>query len=306
MRRRTAPDDSLELLLDTICNTFGGVLFIAILVVLLLQVSPESNRQKEPVQESGVTDEVAALQSQEIELLERQIEFEKESRQSNEEVIDQLATAELRQLIKDKHAAEQEEIRLQKALEELAGRTDELKEKASLTQAEIESLQENAEELKELKQELEEQYDENRSERTLNIGLPKTRDAPLKQEIGLVLRYGRLYLWHEYDSNLRRSGLNEADFIVVSDKGGALFTRPDPTRGILLDGSEEMKNKIRNLLRRFKDHDLYPVLVVRPDSFGVFRHARDVIVSMGFEYRLIHVPDGLPVQDRGGRADFVQ
>ena len=36
-RRRTRKQDSLELLLDTICNTFGGVLFIAILVVMLLQ-----------------------------------------------------------------------------------------------------------------------------------------------------------------------------------------------------------------------------------------------------------------------------
>ena len=32
-RRSAAKQDSLELLLDTICNTFGGVLFIAILVV---------------------------------------------------------------------------------------------------------------------------------------------------------------------------------------------------------------------------------------------------------------------------------
>ena len=36
-RRRSRKQDSLELLLDTICNTFGGVLFIAILVVMLLQ-----------------------------------------------------------------------------------------------------------------------------------------------------------------------------------------------------------------------------------------------------------------------------
>ena len=36
-RRRAVKQDSLELLLDTICNTFGGVLFIAIMVVMLLQ-----------------------------------------------------------------------------------------------------------------------------------------------------------------------------------------------------------------------------------------------------------------------------
>ena len=41
-RRRSAPASSLDLLLDTICITFGGVLFIALLVVLLLQMSGNS------------------------------------------------------------------------------------------------------------------------------------------------------------------------------------------------------------------------------------------------------------------------
>lgn len=44
-RRRTTSADSLELLLDTICNTFGGVLFIAILVVILLRMTGESEEE---------------------------------------------------------------------------------------------------------------------------------------------------------------------------------------------------------------------------------------------------------------------
>ena len=34
-RRERANADSLELLLDTICNVFGGIIFIAIIVALL-------------------------------------------------------------------------------------------------------------------------------------------------------------------------------------------------------------------------------------------------------------------------------
>ena len=33
-RRAAKPQESLELLLDTLCNTFGGVMFIALLIVL--------------------------------------------------------------------------------------------------------------------------------------------------------------------------------------------------------------------------------------------------------------------------------
>ena len=38
-RRKRTADSSLELLLDTICNTFGGVLFRAILICVLLRMA---------------------------------------------------------------------------------------------------------------------------------------------------------------------------------------------------------------------------------------------------------------------------
>ena len=46
MRRRRSGgdgDDSLELLLDTITNAFGGIVFLAILVIILLQNSSETS-----------------------------------------------------------------------------------------------------------------------------------------------------------------------------------------------------------------------------------------------------------------------
>ena len=54
MSRRGAPSgDSLDLLLDTICNTFGGILFIAMLVVILTnQMSREASPTEPTVQNS--------------------------------------------------------------------------------------------------------------------------------------------------------------------------------------------------------------------------------------------------------------
>ena len=51
MARRSLPE-SLELLLDTMCNTFGGVMFIAISMVITLMLSqqkltPEKQREEE-------------------------------------------------------------------------------------------------------------------------------------------------------------------------------------------------------------------------------------------------------------------
>jgi len=45
MRRRNnkpTDDSSLELLLDTICNTFGGIVLISILVALLMQTETDA------------------------------------------------------------------------------------------------------------------------------------------------------------------------------------------------------------------------------------------------------------------------
>ncbi len=47
-RQMISSDDSLELLLDTICNTFGAVIFISILASILAQNSaPESASPEE-------------------------------------------------------------------------------------------------------------------------------------------------------------------------------------------------------------------------------------------------------------------
>jgi hypothetical protein len=72
-RRRSLGQDSLELLLDTICNTFGGVLFIAMMVVLLLQqtskdvppptpLPPAEELQAQGLKLAALTRELARLQ----------------------------------------------------------------------------------------------------------------------------------------------------------------------------------------------------------------------------------------------------
>ena len=44
MKRRRDQTDSLELFLDTICNTFGGIIFLAILVAILSQTRGMMNQ----------------------------------------------------------------------------------------------------------------------------------------------------------------------------------------------------------------------------------------------------------------------
>ena len=60
----TAPESSLDLLLDTICNTFGGVVFIAILVVIMVNLTSDSVTLTPPnkVAQSELIELVRSLQ----------------------------------------------------------------------------------------------------------------------------------------------------------------------------------------------------------------------------------------------------
>lgn len=304
MRRRPAPTDSLELLLDTICNTFGGVLFIAILVVLLLQMTPDSPKPSDQTPVMGVPAATAESQIQEISMLEREIERQQENLKASSELIDRLATKELKELLEEKKQVEAEEARLKETISQLSDLTADADKKESQTRQELADLNHRKQSLEQSKQELEGQYDDLRSERTFDIRLPKVRTAPLKHSIGIVIRYGRMYLWHRYDNDMNRLGLNTDDFIVTEETETEIFSRPDPSRGIVLNGSDEMNAKIKMLLGQFSSADCYLTFVVRSDSFAEFRHARDVVKELDFEYRLM--PGDGPVRDRGGSAGFVQ
>ena len=57
-RRRTKINaSSLDLFLDTICNAFGGIMFLSILIAVLAQLR-DSQQSKEPVDEALSQSEV--------------------------------------------------------------------------------------------------------------------------------------------------------------------------------------------------------------------------------------------------------
>lgn len=77
-----------------------------------------------------------------------------------------------------------------------------------------------------------------------------------------------MYLWHRYDNDMNRLGLNTDDFIVTDETKTEIFSRPYPSKGIVLNGSDEMNAEIRKLLRQFSSAHCYLTFVVRSDSFS--------------------------------------
>ena len=301
-RRRSHKQDSLELLLDTICNTFGGVLFIAILVVMLLQQTGGAPAIPSPAPASPV--ELHSLATQ-MEAAVADLERLRQNRDSQQAVAQNFAPEAIRELLarrrevtatQEAFQAQVDGLRIENAT--LAGQVESLSEEnAAVGQSLGEALARRTQAQAELERE--------RQARVEEVRMPVVRSSP-KQEIGLILRYGRLYVWHKYGAGNERLGLNTDDFVVVSEETDGLVTRPKPTAGVVLDGTAASQEAIRAVLRRFDKRTCHLAVIVRPDTYAAFRHLRDRAIELGFEYRLMPVETDTPIADRGGRGGKVQ
>lgn len=152
--------------------------------------------------------------------------------------------------------------------------------------------------------ELEAELENIRNSKTEEIKNPVVKLSTKYRSLGLIVRYGRMYVWHRYDDKGNRLGLNTDEFVVVEDRGDELITRPDPTKGISLEAGNESRTAIGARLRQFSSRDFRVGVVVRPDSFEQFAVLRDWLLSAGYEYRLL--PSEGSIVDRGGSDSRVQ
>ncbi|MEI8018445.1 MAG: hypothetical protein WCH39_09595 [Schlesneria sp.] len=303
-RRHAAKQDSLELLLDTICNTFGGVLFIAILVVLLLQqtgTGPASAPVVIPVSDL----EMQSLMSR-MEEVTDELTRMRQNRDSQDAIVQTFAPDAVQQLLAVRSDTTTRQESVQAEVDQLLASNVVLVKQVEGLAIENDSVREQLDQARARLRAVQSRIEEERRSRVEEVRLPVVRTAMGKQEIGLVLRYGRLYVWHKYGRGYERLGLNTDDFVVVSKERDGLVTRPNPLAGVSLDESLESQEKIRRVLRRFDPQSCYFAIIARPDSYSVFRRLRDRVIELGFEYRLIPVGADDPVSDRGGTGGRVQ
>lgn len=299
--RASTTSSSLELLLDTICNTFGGVLFLAILVCVLLKntvVTPAPTTRQVSAQE------LAALERKSAELT---IELESTLR----------ATAQQRRLMAQFTAPEQADILASFAAAsesrdiavarrvELSGKVLDTRRRIKQIHDELRQLDEQVELAQKARATTEEALQAEIESRTQRGALPRVRPS-IKLEVGLVLRFGRIYLWHEYGLNGQRLGLNRDDFVVVEETPDGLVTAPKPYRGLPVTNDEQFNAALARLLDKFDNAEHYLAVLVWPDSFELFEILKRRLVESHFEYRLMPMPWGDSVIDQGGTGGMVQ
>jgi hypothetical protein len=265
-RRKSAENSSLELLLDTICNTFGGIIFLAILVAVLLQISGSptlSASLKEP-QATGMKPD--DLKSQ-LEALRKLVEQQEEKlRQATQNL---LANGSQSKVI-DKQSLE---LRI------------------AIARAERE------------RRELHLQIQASSAARVREANLPMLRDTK-KKEIPFFLKQQRLGALLK--ANGVRREVNKADFEATDLGTGHGVVKLKANSGIAVQPDGSSRDQITELLRNYDKSKEYIAVFIWPDSFETFSELRTAIVSNGFEYRLVPLPPEMEAIREGSGANQVQ
>jgi hypothetical protein len=294
--------DSLELLLDTICNTFGGVLFIALLVALLTQ-APAVDRQKPD--DSGEVRRAAEFQKQ-VEMLKEKLSDLRKHRAVWDKMNRVLGTDQLRALLNGAIEFENNvEVAYTDASREAAA-CSLLLSQVVLLESEVEGLECDLQSARAELFAVEAEWKAVKERVVKTLLMPVAGGRVGMREVQFVLSGGRAYLWHEYDGSGNRLGPNLRDFVVLNETGDSIFTTPHPLRGVALDGSAQCLAELQGLTSRFRPSDWYLACVVRPDTFFHSKVFRDFAVRSGFDYRLIPASENSRHADRGGVGRWVQ
>ncbi len=295
-RRRNYSQSSLELLLDTMTNAFGGVLFLAILIAVQLQERSFSNNPEAEMERHVEMIKLAGRKevlTTKLQWLEEQASRPSVDAGSGEE-LDEANISE----VADIDARYQEFLAQRDGLSmKLTEKEQRLKEKKKAARerlAELEKDKINQDEVVSLLTQLEAKRAELESEqdkRTISGKLPVRRRAGNLREYHLVVRYGRVY-------SVKINGeLNTRDFTLVN----RTFI-PKPTHGTRI---EEFADRPR--LRALPLQN-YITIFVWEDSFGRFQAVKNALVKQGFKYRLqlLRNEDELYVGGGGGSDGMVQ
>jgi hypothetical protein len=282
--RHKKPHDSLYMLLDTMCNAFGGIILLAVLVVLLTS--------KEKIQRATNTDSTAALQRR-LELAQTNLQKSLQlsaslhitanddrwkaqvpllaTRQQLEEDIKrlrELAAQNAREI--DANAGADPTERLKVVDAQLA---DEEKKKLA-AQNKLDAAKEEKKRMEARLVGLEKQMDEAMKLSQRELRLPREHDTDRQIAYAIVI-YRKLYFCRNADMTRNNSD------IVWTDKLGAEYAAPIKGRGL-----DVVRNaaEIRAYFTAQAHNSVYVTFIALEDSFAECIRAKQLAGECGLPY----------------------
>lgn len=271
--------DSLELLLDTICNVFGGIILMAILVVLQTHSFSQrinssavnsSNAAVELKQRTHQTD-LAAIQADIQGLLRRKVILAKSLDDNQSRNTDGLL-ARHEEFVKEIQRVKERE---KKALGTLASLERSLKEESTQIKKDHQSLKTETQSLKQSIQLFKKQY----AKTGKRFRLPYQHVTRKARSLFLIVNGNRIFPFSDtiHEHITRTKDLYQTIYKPIPGKGfqAQQAGRPSDAYKALLKGHSSER-----VILQF-------AASVHNDSFKTFQAAKQYAVEQGFSYRVV-------------------
>lgn len=277
-RRRTLPDSSLDLFLDTISNTFGGIILVAILLSILVQ-----NRTQEPLQAQESPQTITLEEAQQIvSQVDRLQALQSQLTESVAHLESQRPRPDQAELVLLHKEVDQKEKQLAGQLRQQAVVSQKVAQQLEATAEIRKELEETGQQLIDLTVALEVDrtaLDKAMDEQLEILKLPRVSEAR-KSNVILLMRYGKVFPVYQANSDLPFEEHVDLDTVLSTSK-----ITPKLSGGWELKDPSGRANLNEYLDRYSSDYNILSV-AVWPDSYSDFSSLRQLAVEKGFSYQL--------------------
>lgn len=277
MRRGGSTFDvsSLELLLDTMCNAFGGVMFLAMLLAILTQFTEAPSAAAEEARQREQRREQAALARQAAQLREELAKARAQAAAAARLHPHRALASLLESKARQNESAAEELAKAEAAAAEANLRAEEAEAAKAAVEKRVEQAKGQARDaLGAIK--------DQRADATRQIRMPQIRRLA-KSPFWLIVRWNRLYMLHQPTRFSFIGSANERDVRQTRYEGYAEY-EPLNDRGVDLGGPWKQSAEVASLLNGVAKDRQVLYFAVYPDSFTTFRAVRDFLVDRGYDY----------------------
>lgn len=285
MRRRDDALDSFDLFLDTVCNTFGGIVFLAILLAIMVQnrsVTRSEEEIKEPASAQEIREALAALES--LSLEHEQLSQALASLAPVKYPIEQ---AEFVQLEEQSQELQQQ---ISSQMQQLEQRTQKLAEVVKTNEAINQENREIPSKLAAAEAQL--QGDQ---QRLKDVADSKAKPMPISRarssasgSLLLLVENDRLY--YAKAPSLIGDGFNRQHVNISTDRDSGITVTSIAGAGWSLKSNEGMR-EFREILDEARKKSVNVTVAVWPESFEEFSGLAEEMVRQNVLYQLWPMPE---------------
>ncbi len=283
--RRNEDLTSFELLLDTMCNAFGGIVFIALLLAIFSQAIELNQLKDAELSHSSSLQPPSSISQF------HQLPGGKTMNKFLQLIHE---TKRLQDILLNTYQEE-----LAKTLEADGNRIAVIENRIRAVEKRIEYLNQKVKIL------------QNQKERTLR--LPRLHVIE-KLPVFIAVQHGRLYAVSDLSVTLSdvpatlsgHRGYDLSD-VRMREHGNRISFAPIPGRGQSIEQGAERSGRLRDALTNIDRDREFISFAVFPDSFGEFNQVKSIFLEHGFEYNWLIIREQISiVRGKGGNGMHVQ